>query len=190
MIKKAVIVAVVLFIAYNGLIYLIQPDSYIPQSMQQENSIKIQEFFFSKKNKENIVIGSSVAAKLDEKQTDNKIYNLAFRGKGVLDGMTIIRASSKMPKVILIETNVIQRAQSMFEDYHLLNTYTNAVKDKLPALQQKNQPVNNLLWTVDQGIKYIKSSLKKEKPKALLASKDTEVDATAPVSTEAGSRAK
>jgi hypothetical protein len=157
MIKKALFTFILLFAIYNVILYAIDTKNYVPQNINQDNQIKIQEFYYSEKNKNAIIVGSSASAKIEEAICGRDFYNLAFRGRSVYDGITILKTSNTIPKYLFIEINYLQRAASLSEDDTFLNPYSREIKRKLLALQEKNQPVNRLLAFLDKMLSRKKS---------------------------------
>ena len=149
MIKKAIVVFLIVFAIYNVGLHIANPSIFIPQNIKQDNTIKVQEYLYSDLNKDRVVLGSSVSAKLDKNiLAENQIYNLGFRGQSVYDGLNIIKKSNIIPKIVFIEINVLNRpASAILEDMWFYPAMVSA-KKAMPALKERNQPVNTVMLMV------------------------------------------
>jgi hypothetical protein len=149
MIKRAILVFLIVFAVYNVGLHLANPSIFIPQNIKQDNTIKVQEYLYSDQNKDKVVLGSSVSAKLDKNiLAENNIYNLGFRGQSVYDGLNIIKKSNIIPKVIFVEINVLNRPASAILDDMWFYPAMIGAKKALPALKERNQPVNTVMLVV------------------------------------------
>jgi hypothetical protein len=148
MVKRSLIMALALLIAYN-LFLLFSEDTgkYFPQNITQDNAIKVQEYLFRENKPEKVIVGSSLAAKLNQDLLENSYYNLAFRGQSIYDGFEIILSKNELPSQILIEyNNFLRSPQETNEDKHSLKYHlTFQLKKNLPSQREKNQPVNRVI---------------------------------------------
>ncbi len=138
---QSVLVGLTLVFVYVLAIQWTEPKVTFSQNQYQSNMIFSQDFIYLKKKPSNVIVGSSMAARLNFKKEDN-IYNLAFGGGGPLTGLEIIRRSGTIPKSIFIESNVF----TMDVDDAFLNTLFTPVlfnlRGKIIAFQEKYQVLN------------------------------------------------
>jgi len=140
-IYKIIFLFVILFGLYNLFLVLEKPDIKIFQNQWQKNYSFAQDFIYENKA-ENIIVGSSMAARMQNDFLPKDFYNLSFSGGSVLTGLEIIKKSGFIPKNIYIETNIIFRNK----DNKLLNNLFYPIlwqiKKHIPVLQEKYQPLN------------------------------------------------
>ncbi|WP_457748077.1 hypothetical protein [Sulfurimonas sp.] len=126
---------------YNLFIILQKPNIVMFQNQWQQNYAYAQNFIYGNKAN-NIIVGSSMAARMQNNFLPKNFYNLSFSGGSVLTGLEIIKRSGFVPKNIYIETNLIFRDK----DESLLNALFYPIiwriKQYIPALQIKYQPLN------------------------------------------------
>ncbi len=148
MVKRSLIVSLTFFVAYNLFLFLFSDSKkYYPQNITQDNSIKVQEYIFNDNLPEKVIVGSSLAAKLNQDIMKNSFYNLAFRGQSVYDGFEIILSRKEMPSNILVEYNKILRSpQKTIVDRNSLKYQLGyEIKKNVLSQREKNQPVNMLI---------------------------------------------
>ncbi len=135
MIKKVFVVTLTLFVCYNLVVAFVETNDYISQSVNQDNLIKIQEFFDNDHPKDYIIVGSSVAANLDPEVIQDQFHNLAFYERSLFDGLAIIKASGHIPQMIFIETNFVKRSPSLKTEDLILNS-----QHKMLTRSSTNEP--------------------------------------------------
>jgi len=138
------IIFFVMFFIYNVFLYSVAPKITMYQNQWQKNYAFAQDFIYNE-SLDKIIVGSSMSARMENSFFDNKISNLSFTGGSVLTGLEIIKRKEIRVKTIYIETNVIFREK----DKKLVSTIFSPVlwkmKKKIPALQEKYQPLNIVL---------------------------------------------
>lgn len=138
--NKTIFLFISLFIIYNLFLIIVKPNITILQNPYQKNYSFAQDFIYEN-NAQNIIVGSSMAARMKNEFLPDSYYNLSFSGGSVLTGLEIIKRSGVIPKNIYIENNIIFRKQ----DKKLLNSLFYPVfwelKKYIPALKEKYQPL-------------------------------------------------
>ncbi|PCJ20658.1 MAG: hypothetical protein COB02_03795 [Candidatus Cloacimonadota bacterium] len=134
----------VFFSIYNLLLFYKSPTITSYQSQWQQNYSIAQKFIYNL-TKANVIVGSSLAARMRNRFLDKNLYNLSFSGGSVLTGLEIIKQSNTIPKYIFIEINTIFREQDIKMLNSLYYPIWSKVKRYLPALIEKNQPLNLIL---------------------------------------------
>lgn len=141
MIKQSLFVTFICFVVYAAFIGQRNHEKITPLHDWEGNVIRAQNFLFETHDEQvdNVMVGSSLAYRID--QLPANYFNLSFAGLSIYDGMEILLASDKMPKKILIETNVIQRLGSEVFQEALLKNKTYQMKEKIPFFREKHKPV-------------------------------------------------
>lgn len=137
-------VFLVFFVLYNLAIFVFKPEITTYQNQWQSNLIFAQEYMYSPHTPKSVVLGSSLASRLDKDLLESVgIYNLAFGGGSVQSGLEIIKRSNKIPQILYIETNVLfERDVDSAMLGILFDPLLFRARYYLPALQEKYQPLN------------------------------------------------
>jgi len=105
---KIILLFAFLFIIYNLYLLFAGPKIVMLQNQQQKNYSFAQDFMYENKAN-NIIVGSSMAARMNNDFLPKDFYNLSFSGGSVLTGLEIIKKSGFLPSRIYIENNIIFR---------------------------------------------------------------------------------
>ena len=113
--------------------------------------------FQSQKNYEKfstVIVGSSMAFRMTYKNNpyQDTIYNLSLGGKSAYDGLSFLKTSGHIPKVLLIEINVLYKIK---EDNHNASwafSLNSNLKRNFKGFQYKYRPVTFVQY-VYQGIR-------------------------------------
>lgn len=139
-------ISILLFVSYN-LTLLVFPkiqNHSLAQHWWQENKIKAEHFYYHKKAYDLIIVGTSMSEGIKLEEPNLKALTLNFIGGSSLTGLELIKRSKKLPKILIVETNWLERP--VYED--LVDAATNPNFNKativLPSLLESNQPVNVL----------------------------------------------
>jgi len=130
-----------LFVGYNVYLLLVKPKISMYQNQQQKNYSFAQDCIYNNKAK-NIIVGSSMAARMYNDFLPKDFYNLSFSGGSVLTGLEIIKKSGFIPKNIYIENNVIFRKEDSKMIGRLFYPILWNLKGYVPALKERYQPLN------------------------------------------------
>jgi hypothetical protein len=114
------------------------------QSWWQENYAKIQGYVYSSEKYSIVFAGTSMSASIDAKLFSKNTYNLGLVGSSSLTGLEIIKRNNKLPEIVIIETNWIERGvyENMVE--FAFTPVISELRKMLPGLHEANQPVNIL----------------------------------------------
>jgi hypothetical protein len=105
--------AVVVVVCYSIFVRLASPRVYITNIPAGErNEIIAERYVYGLIQPDAVIVGSSMSRRLgygDDARLSRSFYNLALDGAGPLTGMALIAARSEKPRVVLVETNWLQR---------------------------------------------------------------------------------
>ena len=152
---------IILFCFYNLLLTIITPvgnDKWIPPTANysQENIIKVQKYVYDKKDSKIVIVGSSLATTLYPPYLPESCFNLALIGLSIYDGLEIIKRSDAKPKIILIETNWIDRGPAVSNTDMLFLPGLYTLRKYLPALREENRP-DRILILINGWLRDIKT---------------------------------
>jgi len=137
-----ILVFVMMFVVYNIYLILVKPEITILQNQQQGNISKAQDYIYGK-DYSTVIVGSSMSNTMKNSFFKGHIFNLSFSGGSSLTGLEIIKQSGKVPKIILIESNIIFEREL---DHKFVSQvyipFLWKIREFVPALQEKYQPLN------------------------------------------------
>lgn len=151
MIKKTILICFTLLVVYSIGVALIKPDRFVAQHQWQNNSIQAQKFLYDD-HSPNVIIGSSLAARLDFTNTPG-FFNLAFSGQSAMDGLTILAQKNRLPKNVYIEMNTILVKENEMFTASLLNPILYHTRRILDSFRDGKQPLGFVATSVTNAIK-------------------------------------
>jgi hypothetical protein len=152
------------------------------ESQSSENIIAAEEIIYKSNTPHTVVVGSSLAARLTSEMFSGDVFNLSFRGKSVFDGLSILEKSKLVPRVLLVEINVLTRPRddSFIDPLFQQPFYT--LKRYLPALRERNRPLTDLKRVILETRRLLLKRNKEEEntdsPKKSSVRLDKEVDSS------------
>ncbi|EQA38285.1 hypothetical protein LEP1GSC047_1987 [Leptospira inadai serovar Lyme str. 10] len=139
-IYQSLLFSAFLFLSYDTFIHFYRPNWSVAQYPQQDNIIKAENFLYSPKAHETIIVGSSLSTYLNMNFLPD-VTNLAFSGMSIYEGLRILQKGNLPPKAVFIEMNVITRT----EDKKFVESVTapipNALKRIFISLREDKQPL-------------------------------------------------
>ncbi|HBE02862.1 MAG: hypothetical protein A2096_07100 [Spirochaetes bacterium GWF1_41_5] len=110
------------------------------QSDRQKNIIKAERYLYSPKYFPAVIVGSSLSARMEDEFFPGWLYNLSFHGGSPYTGMEFIKKKPKLPRLLLVEINIIEGEV----DRSLLNIFSPpllpAWRQFLPVLRDQYKP--------------------------------------------------
>lgn len=147
--------AVLLFLAYTAFLsFGPKPGVVKTQSAAQENQYVLERFLRSPDTAKVVFVGSSMTRRLDFRDFDPCVYNMALDGDSFLTGLTAIREAGKIPRMIFVEINVPERGVGR----ELIAKASGMLPRLSPVFHTENVPVNRLFSFLYQ--------LRQEKPES------------------------
>lgn len=138
--------AVVLLGAYYVLLRVVPSSVAVPQGINQDNVIKMQEHLYATNGRcATVILGSSLAAKLRAQALPPGTCNLALRGQSVFEGFELMRRAGDKPTLILLEINVLDRAPNRGTIEDIFSPALHPLRRWYPGLQARHQPLNEAL---------------------------------------------
>jgi len=170
LIFKSLGMFIALVLLYSVFVKVVPVDKVEPINQRQANIISTQEFVFNKsRSVENIIVGSSLAFRMNNNLLPDNYWNLSVGGGSSLRGLELLELSSITPKVILIETNILDRESTQLEE--VIHPVDNYVKRYIPITQEKYTPVTYGINMIYQMLKSESSETAPSVPKSSKAQK-------------------
>ena len=170
---RIIISAVCFLLAYVVFGLFLNPKYNCSLSQWDDNLIKAEEFIYGELDGGQVMLGSSLTSRLSNVVIKNgSVKNLGFGGQGVFDGIEILKSNKKtMPKVILIEMNVVDRPKDDNFQSSLFGVFYQ-MKKIIPAFRTNKKPlaVMSQLLNVPLGQLVLYSSVVLRKLKYCLSS--------------------
>lgn len=143
---RSLLTALVLLGAYYGWLRVRPGAVAVPQGINQDNVIKMQEYLYASAGRcPTVILGSSLAAKLRPQALPPDVCNLALRGQSVFEGFELMRRAGQTPRLILLEMNVLDRAPNRGTIEDLFSPALHPLRRWYPGLQARHQPLNEAL---------------------------------------------
>jgi len=138
-IVKSAVFCLVSFVLYTALIIITKPRVTVMLNQWQGNMVAAQDYIYDNPDRPVVIVGSSLAAKLDMEYLGPDYWNLAFAGGSVSTGLEIIARSGARPKIICVEANIFRDTdEKMIKD--LFTPIVWEWKKHIPSLRLKYQP--------------------------------------------------
>ncbi|WP_080053846.1 hypothetical protein [Spirosoma aerolatum] len=143
MVRKAVLTTLLLLLLYSLFIYAFQEHIHrTGLTVQQNNIVKAEEFLYENGQKaDTIVVGSSMSNRLLFDSLPGHYYNLALEGLSSADGLGLIVQAKHRPRLLLIETNSMDRLPDTAFFAALTKPALRVIRKYLPLTRLKYQPV-------------------------------------------------
>ncbi|MBN8823057.1 MULTISPECIES: hypothetical protein [unclassified Spirosoma] len=143
MVRKAVLTTLLLLLLYSLFIYAFQGHIHrTGLTVQQNNIVKAEEFLYENGQKaDTVVVGSSMSNRLLFDSLPGHYYNLALEGLSSADGLGLIAQAKHRPRLLLIETNSMDRLPDTAFFAALTKPALRVIREYLPLTRLKYQPV-------------------------------------------------
>ena len=143
MVRKAVFTTLLLLLLYSLFIYAFQGKIHrTGLTVQQNNIVKAEEFLYENGQKaDTIVVGSSMSNRLLFDSLPGHYYNLALEGLSSADGLGLIVRAKHRPRLVLIETNSMDRLPDTAFSEALTKPALSVIRKYMPLTRLKYQPV-------------------------------------------------
>jgi hypothetical protein len=141
---NSIIICIVLFIAYSlSIQYVISKWPVRGENQWSENIIAAEEIIYISNTPHTVIVGTSMAARLESEMFSGDVFNLSFRGKSVFNGLSVLEKLKLAPRVVLVEINALTslRDDSFIDPLFQQPFYT--FKKYLPALRERNRPLTD-----------------------------------------------
>lgn len=141
MIKRSILVCCAVIPAWH-LIMPHLPGYYTIPGQQRANYLHAQTFVHDAPPDARVIVGSSMADRLDELKLGHDHVKLAFPGGGPFTGLEIIRRTGRRPPVVWIESNVILRDAEVDLLENVLSPWRRGLRDRSPVFKEEGRPSN------------------------------------------------
>jgi hypothetical protein len=160
MIKKTLLFTILFFIVYCVFVAWLAPKWWTAtQNTEQDNIIKAQNFAYNDTAFKYIVVGSSLSARIVQDSLPNT-SNLAFVGQSIFDGLNILSHKQTLPKVVLIEMNLVFRQENKAFTSPLYSPLIYYPKKQIKALRDDKEPLAVAGKIILNGIYFTKNFIR------------------------------
>jgi len=144
MIKKILMTTFILLILWNIAIKFVPAGITTVQHQWNSNLILAQEYLYNTDVIEkDVMVGSSRAFRLKDSLPQH-IISLTFGGQGIFDGLRLVNVREEKPKHLYIEMNAVLGLENETFQNYIFSPLQYSLRQYLPGLQVKNQPVGVL----------------------------------------------
>jgi hypothetical protein len=140
----AVAAAVAALLLYASAVQVWTPKSAVlrGQNQGETNRIAAETLVDSAVAPGTIIVGSSLAQRIPAEALGPGVSNMALIGEGLVTGLDIVDRSGLVPKLVLIESNVLERAANEQLIDPLFEFPVRQLRPTLKVLQRSRRPAN------------------------------------------------
>jgi hypothetical protein len=141
-IKKSILAALVMLIAYHFLFPHIPRKYFQSSGPQRDNFLRAQRYVHDKHSKTKVILGSSLSIRLNQASLGQGYFKLALGGGSIFTGLEIIRQAKKRPAVVLIEINQLgwNVDNELLRD--LFTPWRKKLRNYSPIFKEEGRPAN------------------------------------------------
>src|SRR5579862_1872882 len=107
--KKSLATTLILLLAYQVILPYVPRRYMLEQVRQQGNILKAEEYLCSSNQPCQVIVGSSLSARLNPSVLGKDCFNLALNGGSALTGLELLVRSGARPRLVLVEINNLDR---------------------------------------------------------------------------------
>lgn len=143
---RSILICLFVLTFYSTLVIggVIPPSPGITQ--RQDNMIRAQHYIYNKSDIEICLIGSSMMARLNPEEINNKSMNLSMIGQSSQTGLEILKRNPQKPELLIVEINeTIQRGIDQEFISELYNNFQYFLRLYFPAFREEYKPISTLV---------------------------------------------
>lgn len=138
MIKKSIICFVVLAVLHLCLV-LANPSIGMATHQWQDNVMKAQQFLYAGKS-DTVMVGTSLSGRII-RDSIPFVRSVSFGGCSVEDGLKIILRKKNVPKLVLVETNLLLIDGNSELVSRITNGVIPMIRRWIPSLREQYEPI-------------------------------------------------
>jgi hypothetical protein len=112
------------------------------QNQEETNRIAAETLVDSPVAPRTIIVGSSLAQRIPAEALGTGVSNMALIGEGLVTGLEIVDRSNLVPDLVLVESNVLERAANEQLIDQLFEFPMRQLRPTLKVLQRSRRPLN------------------------------------------------
>jgi hypothetical protein len=140
MILRSTIVCAAVLLAWHFAMPRLTRAYYTIPGQQRSNFMHAQKFVHDVPHDAEVIVGSSMADRLNEVTLGEKRVKMTFPGGGPFTGLEIIRRTGRRPPVVWIETNVILRDAEADLLADVLSPWRMKLREASPVFKEEGRP--------------------------------------------------
>jgi hypothetical protein len=141
-IKKSILAALVMLVAYHFLFPHIPRKYFQSSGPQRDNFLRAQRYVHDKHSKTKVILGSSLSIRLNQAILGQGYFKLALGGGSIFTGLEIIRHAKKHPAVVLIEINQLGWNVDNELLHDLFAPWRKKLRNYSPIFKEEGRPAN------------------------------------------------
>lgn len=138
MIKKSLLTCILLLSLHAAVVWL-QPQMGMATQQWQDNIVKAQTFLYDE-TADTVMVGTSLSGRIIRDSIPT-VRSVAFNGCAVEDGLRIVSHKAKLPRYILVETNLLFREGNDELVSRLTMGFLPRLRAWLPSLREQYEPI-------------------------------------------------
>lgn len=133
-----------LCVFYFGYLQLTPAPKNPTQTQWESNVTVVQNFLYSQKQPQGVMVGSSMSRRLQPVHLPDSIFNLSCLGGKPAALIKIIRKSGKIPHTVFIEANSLGPEDDPALIEYIFNPILQPVRGHIVLLRDENKPFSRL----------------------------------------------
>jgi len=142
MIKKSILTALALLIAYHFLFPHLPRRYFQLSGQQRDNYFRAQRYAYELSSGTTLILGSSMSLRLNEQMLGPGYFKLALGGGSVFTGLEIIRLKGAHPPLVLIEVNQLGWDIDHELLHDLFSPWLSGLRNYSPIFKEEGRPAN------------------------------------------------
>lgn len=140
MIPRSILVCAAALLAWHFAMPRLTRAFYTIPGQQRSNYMHAQKFVHDAPQDAEVIVGSSMADRLNEVTLGGKRVKMTFPGGGPFTGLEIIRQTGRRPPVVWIETNVLLRDAEADLLADVLSPWRMKLREASPVFKEEGRP--------------------------------------------------
>ena len=152
LVKKSLLAAFVMLLAYHFLYPHLSHRFYKLGGQERANYARAQQYLYDVTDGTNVILGSSMSLELDQNILGPDYFKLTFPGNSILTSLEIVRHAGKRPRVVLIETNELDKEADSEFLHDLFSPWLSRLRRYSPVFKGEGRPANFLVGIASTAV--------------------------------------
>lgn len=111
-------------------------------TQHQANIVRLELIWHAKQPPQNVLVGTSLAARLSPTLLRGRIGNAAQSASGPMTGLAFVESMKRLPQRVFVEVNMLHQPVDQATVDYFRREPASTLREILPFLRQSEQPVN------------------------------------------------
>lgn len=153
MIFRSIIVCAVCLAVWQAVLPSFRGRHHATPGLPRQNAARVQHYVHDVEPDAVVIVGSSMADRLDERVLGGSHAKLTFPAGGALTGLEIVRAGGRVPRVCWIETNMVPRGVDGDLVAEAWGAWRVPLRETSPVFRETGRPSGYAVGMLMDGLK-------------------------------------